>query len=694
MLAGMFSLPEVRHAALALLAFAAAVPADLLGAPWPLVAVLYGACYVAGGWEPAWSGVQALREKTLDVDILMIVAALGAAAIGQWLDGALLIVIFAGSGALEAVMTARTRASITGLLDLAPETAHRLDGSPVPVASLQVGDLLLVRPGEKLPADGVVVEGASEIDASSLTGEPLPVTRRAGDPVFAGTLNGTGALRVRVTVDPAETVVAGIAAQVERAAETKSKCQLWVERVEQRYSVIVVLAAIAVFVVPLLLGEDLRSALLRAMTFMIVASPCAIVLATMPPLLAAIAVAGRRGVLLKEAGVVEALAEVDAVVLDKTGTVTSGRPQVRSVEPLAGWSADEVLALAAGAEQGSEHVLARAVLGEARRRSLEIPGARETTAIPGEGVTALVERRGRPVRVTVGRPSSDARESGAARHADRCVGAPDSGSGMRESTKRAVPALEGEEGAGRHADGCVGAPDSGSGMRESTKRAVGRAESTGHTAVVVWVEREPVGVLVIADEPRAGARAAIAALSGTVAAPTLLTGDAEGPARAVAARTGITAVRAGLTPADKSAHLPAKALAVGDGLNDAPLLAGAHVGLAVGDGAATLSVEAADGVLMRDPLGSLAPLVVLARRARRIARANLAFAAAVIVALVTWDLVGTLPLALGVAGHELSTVLVCLNGLRILVWPGWSGGEQRRERHAAEDVRDLVGSRA
>ncbi|MCF7552482.1 heavy metal translocating P-type ATPase [Pseudonocardia sp. WMMC193] len=661
----MFSIPEVRHAVFALVAFAAAVPADLLGAPWPLVALLYVACYVAGGWEPAWSGLQALRERTLDVDILMIVAALGAAAIGQWLDGALLIVIFASSGALEAVMTARTRASITGLLDLAPETAHRIDGTVetrVRAADLRIGDEVLVRPGEKIPADGVVLSGTSEVDASSLTGEPLPVRRELGDPVFAGTVNGTGALTVRVRTDPGETVVAGIAAQVERAAETKSDRQLWVERVEQRYSVVVVAAAIAVFVVPLLLGEDLRAALLRAMTFMIVASPCAIVLATMPPLLAAIAVAGRRGVLLKEAGVVEALAEVDAVVLDKTGTVTSGRPQVRSVVPAEGWSESEVLALAAAAEQGSEHVLARAVVGEAERRALRLPTARDTEALPGEGVTALVLYGGSRVQVTVGRPRI----------------------GDQDGTYRA-PAVAGT---------ALSAQDSRSCSSESTKRAVERAERDGHTAVVVWADQEPVGVLVLADEPRAGAGAAIAALRTTVGAPTLLTGDAEGPARAVAARTGIIAVRAGLTPAEKSAHLPPRALAVGDGLNDAPLLAGAHVGLAVGDGAATLSVEAADGVLVRDPLGALAPLVVLARRARRIARANLAFAAAVIVALVTWDLVGTLPLALGVAGHELSTVLVCLNGLRILVRPGWSAGQERGERHAAQDVRDVVGSRA
>ncbi|MFC5949407.1 heavy metal translocating P-type ATPase [Pseudonocardia lutea] len=648
----MLSLPEVRSAALALLSFAAAVPADLLGAPWPLVALLYLACYVTGGWEPARSGLQALRGRTLDVDLLMIVAALGAAAIGQHLDGALLIVIFASSGALEAVMTARTRASITGLLDLAPETARRLaDGreEQVRAADLVVGDEVVVRPGEKIPADGTVREGATEVDASTLTGEPLPVRRGPGDEVFAGTLNGTGTVRVRVDRDPADTVVAGIAAQVERAAETRSRRQLFVERVEQRYSVVVVVAALALLVVPLLAGADFRETLLRAMTFMIVASPCAVVLATMPPLLAAVAVAGRRGVLLKDAGVVEALAEVDAVALDKTGTVTRGRPEVRAVEPLDGRPADALRALDAAVEEGSEHVLGRAVVAEARRRGLRLPEMRDFAALPGEGVRAV--RLAAPGRsgptVTVGRPGADL-------------------------------------------------DPRGSGI-------VAEAEREGHTAVVVREGDRPVGLLVLADEVRPGAAQAVAAVGAAVAPPLLLTGDAEGPARRVGDRIGIGKVRAGLLPAAKAAAVEeldrdgGRDLAAGDGLNDAPLLATAHVGLAVGEGAGTLSVEAADGVLLRDPLGALAPLAGLARRARRIARANLAFAALVIVGLVTWDLVGTLPLALGVAGHELSTVLVCLNGLRLLLWPGWPVGSERGERgerHAAEQPGDLVGSRA
>jgi heavy metal translocating P-type ATPase len=624
----LLSLPEVRWAALALAAFALAVPAEMLGAPAPLVAALYAACYLAGGWEPAMEGLRALRERTLDVDLLMIVAALGAAAIGQYLDGALLIVIFASSGALEAVMTARTRAGITGLLDLAPERANRVgpDGEQqVRAADLAVGDEVVVRPGERVPADGTVLDGVTEIDTASLTGEPLPVRRGTGDEVHAGTVNGTGSIRVRVDKDPADTLVAGIAAQVGRAAETKSRRQLFVERIERRYSVLVVVGALALVAVPLAFGADLRGTLLRAMTFMIVASPCAIVLATMPPLLAAIAVAGRRGVLLKDATVVETLAEADAVALDKTGTVTRGRPEVRDVRPLAG-TADALLALAAAAEAGSEHVLGRAVVAEARRRGLALAPATDFAAVPGSGVRAVVGGR----EVWVGRS--------------------------------ATPAVD-------------------------------------HTVVDVLVDGEPAGTLVLADELRPGARAAVAALADAVGeAPALLTGDAAGPAEGVAARVGVSRVHAGLLPADKAAIVDGWraegriVLAVGDGINDAPLLATADVGLAVAEGAGSLSTEAADGVLLRDPLGAPAPLVTLARRACRVARANLAFAAAVIVGLVVWDLAGTLPLAVGVAGHELSTVLVCLNGLRLLVRPGWPEAVEGGERHGAQERGHLVGA--
>ncbi|MBN9736961.1 MULTISPECIES: heavy metal translocating P-type ATPase [unclassified Pseudonocardia] len=635
------ALPEVRWAGAALLAFLAATGLSLAGAPWSVVVALYLACYVLGGWEPAVEGVKALAEKRLDVDLLMVVAAAAAASIGQWFDGGLLIVIFATSGALEAVMTARTRADIDSLLDLAPETATLVeDGTErrVPAAGLVAGQTVVVRPGERIPGDGRVLDGVSEVDTAALTGEPVPVRREAGDDVLAGTVNGTGVLRVRVLRDAADTVVAGVAAQVERAAGTKANRQLFIEKVEQRYSVIVVVATVLLLAVPLLLGAAFEETLLRAIVFMIVASPCAIVLATMPPLLAAVAVAGRRGTLVKDVTVLEALADVDSVVLDKTGTLTSGRPQVVAATALGGRSTDDVLALAAAAEVGSEHVLGRAVRRHALDRGLDLPVATGFAAVPGEGVRASVGGH----EVLVGRPE------------------------------------------------LLDAPDGPAGA------LVAEVQEAGRTAVVVLVGGAPVGVLGLADEPRPGAAEALADVRRVVGGePEVLTGDALRPARVLADRLGLTGVRAGLLPADKvdvvrerqdAGH---RVLAAGDGINDAPLLASADVGLVVSDGAGALSLEAADGVLTRDPLGSLAPLVALARRARRIARANLAFAAAVIVVLVGWDLVGTLPLVVGVAGHELSTVLVCLNGLRLLVG---ARRDDRRGRTAAAPVEDRVGA--
>ncbi len=327
-----WSLPEVRWALLATVLFVVGGLAQLAGTPPWLYWTLYLACYVTGGWEPGWAGLQALRDKTLDVDLLMVAAAIGAAAIGQVFDGALLIVIFATSGALEAVATKRTEDSVRGLLDLAPDTATRITNGGaeevVDTAVLDVGDVLMIRPGERIGGDGTVVDGASEVDQATITGEPLPVDKATGDEVFAGTVNGTGTLRVRVTRPAADTVIARIVAMVSEASASKAKMQLFIEKIEQRYSIGMVLATIALFTIPLLLGADLQPTLLRAMTFMIVASPCALVLSTMPPLLSAIANAGRHGVLVKSAVVLEKLSTVTHVAFDKTGTLTEGSPQL------------------------------------------------------------------------------------------------------------------------------------------------------------------------------------------------------------------------------------------------------------------------------------------------------------------------------------------------------------------------------
>ena len=392
-----YALPEVRWATVATVLFVLGLVAQFGGAqPW-LWWALYLACYVTGGWEPGLAGLQALRDKSLDVDLLMIVAAIGAAAIGQVLDGGLLIVIFATSGALEAFLTQRTADSVRSLLDLAPESATVItesgDETVVDAAALSVGDVIVVRPGERIGGDGQVISGASDVDQASITGEPLPVAKNPGDEVFAGTLNGTGVLRVRVDRAAADTVVARIVLMVQEASATKAKAQLFIEKVEQYYSIGVVAATLAVFFVPLALGVALQPALLRAMTFMIVASPCAVVLATMPPLLAAMATAGRNGVLVKSAVVMEQLGSISAVAFDKTGTLTQGTPQLVDVEAVdeTRYDTDTILTWAAAAEHPSEHPLAQAIVAAATEHGVRLPAARDFDSAPGRGVRATID---------------------------------------------------------------------------------------------------------------------------------------------------------------------------------------------------------------------------------------------------------------------------------------------------------------
>lgn len=630
-------LAEVRRAGTAAVLFAAAIAAPLLAAPGWAGSLLLAGCYLAGGWDSALTGLQALRKKVLDVDLLMIVAALGAAAIGQPHDGGLLIVIFATSGALEAAVVTRTQNSVRSLLALAPDEATRLgpDGSEsiCDARQLVVGDLVLVRPGERIGADGNVESGASDVDQAALTGEPLPVQKQPGDRVWAGTLNGNGVLRVRVARPAHEWVVARIVALVQEAVATKADTQLFVERLEQRYSIGVVGGTLALFAIPLALGSELTPALLRAMTFMIVASPCALVLATMPPLLSAIANASRHGVLVKHVTVMERLGLTTIVAFDKTGTLSEGTLAVTAVNVVGDLDAPQgaLLALAASAEQPSEHPIGRAIVAAALNRGLPLATACNFRSHPGRGVEAEVEGR----RVEVASPASLARPSATAHSGPVAL------------------------------------------MASALERS-------GRTAVIVFVDGVPGGVLGLSHQARAEAAEAVAALRVlTGRGPVLLTGDNTGAAASVAGEVGIEDVRGGLLPhhkVDVIRELQASGqivLMVGDGVNDGPALAAADLGVAMRHGS-DLALETADAVIVHNDLTTLPDVIDLSRRASRVVKQNLTIAAVAILCLATLDIAGRLPLTLGVAGHEGSTVLVGLNGLRLLRSSHWRAHARRR----------------
>ncbi|MBA4024592.1 MAG: heavy metal translocating P-type ATPase [Gordonia sp.] len=621
-----FSIAEVRWASVALLLFTIGLALQLSPMPEWTYWAAYLACYLAGGWEPAIEGLRALRHKTLDVDLLMIVAALGAAGIGQVFDGALLIVIFATSGALEAVLTQRTADSIRGLLSLSPEQALRVDAKGVQTtvnpSDLSIGDTIIVRPGERIGGDGRVVTGASEVDQSTITGESVAAQKRPGDDVYAGTMNGTGMLTVEIIRDPNDTVIARIVAMVHDASSTKAKTQLFIERVEQYYSSIVVASTVAIFAVPLLFGAHLESALLRAMTFMIVASPCAVVLATMPPMLAAMATAARNGVLVKSAVVMERLREIDLVAFDKTGTLTEGMPRVRTVRALPGADIEpaEILALAGAVERHSEHPLATAITDAAWRSDDKLTTATDFASTPGIGVHGFVAGR----RIDLSRP-------------------------------HVCP------------------------LTPAARALVDELEQSGLTVVLVGIDNTAVGLLGLRDTIRTESPQAVTQITQlTGQRPILLSGDNQQVATATAASVGITDARAGLLPDAKAAAVQelrdrgCAVLVVGDGVNDAPALATAHTGVAMGQRGSDLTLDTADAVLIHDDLRGLVGVVKLSQRAHRIVIANLAIAATFIVTLVIWDLTATLPLPLGVAGHETSTVIVALNGMRLLSQRSWS----------------------
>ncbi len=621
---------EALFVALTLAGLVAGWLAGRLGAPL-VAAVAYGVAYVFGGWDGLRNGIDALRHRTVDVDLLMVLAALGALVIGAPAEGATLLFLFSLSNLLQHYAIGRSRRAIQALMELRPDRARVLrEGQEVemPVEEVRVGEVFVLRPGDRVPLDGVIVRGESALDESSITGESMPVDKGPGQEVFAGTINTTGSLEVRVTRPASASTLARMIKLVEQAQSEKAVTQRLIDRLEQPYALGVLAMTVLAIVIPAaFLNEPFARAFYRAMTLMVAASPCAVVISTPAAVLSAIAAGARRGVLFKGGVYVEALARVRAIAFDKTGTLTEGRTRLVQVgvREAAGLSEDELLRLAAAVQQRSEHHLARATVAAARERGLTIPEAEGFQAVVGGGVRAVVE--------------------GATLH---------------------VGNLRYFEAAWRAADGF-----------DQGRAAVEALARQGRTAVLVVRERdgqrEVLGWLAFADRLRPGAAETIRRLRALgVAHVALLTGDNRHVAEAIGREAGVDAVHAELLPAQKVARVKAlvdhygAAAMVGDGVNDAPALAAATVGIAMGDAGTDVALETADVVLMRDDLAELPYVLELSRATRRTLLVNFAIAFGMMGLMIGAILLQGLPLPLAVVGHEGSTVLVSLNGLRLL----------------------------
>jgi Cd2+/Zn2+-exporting ATPase len=593
-------------------------------APASVSTALFALAYIAGGTFAAHTALRDLfLERTVSVDFLMIAAAIGAAFVGHWEEGAILLGLFSTSNALEHHALGRTQRAVRALMDLSPAVATVIRDEReevVPVEALRLGDVVLVRPGERVAVDGCVLAGETAIDQSAITGESIPVTKGVGDTCFAGTINSYGAIQVRVDRLHQESTLAKIVQFVEEAQAEKSETQRFTDRFEGWYAVGVIGVSTLVGIIPpLLLGHAWEPSIYRAITLLVVASPCALVISTPASTLSALANAARNGILFKGSAYLEEIGVTRTIAFDKTGTLTHGRPELTDIVALGnGWSEERVLRLAASAENLSEHHMATAIVRGAGERALPLAEATGFRAYPGMGIVAQVDTD----EVLIGN--------------------------VMLFAEFGVPV----------------SPD--------VVAQADRLRDAGKTAVFVGDRAAVRGLIAVADTLRPSARGVIEALQARgIARIVILTGDNARVAAAIGAELGIAEVYADLLPEAKlrlieTLKADGPVTMVGDGVNDAPALATASIGVAMGGAGTDVALETADVVLMADDLGKLPYAIDLSRRTRRTIRQNLTFSLAVIVTLVLATLTRGIPLPLGVVGHEGSTVIVVLNGLRLL----------------------------
>lgn len=601
-----------------------------LGGAAPAISIaLYIVAIVIGGYYFAREAIEELIfEREVGIELLMAVAALVAAVMGQVAEAAILVFLYSISEAAEGYTEAKTRASIKALMELAPKVALvRREGGEVeiPVEELVVGDVFIVKPGQALATDGVVIAGISNVNQAPVTGESMPVEKQPGGSVFAGSLNGEGALEVRATKTLAENTISRIIRMVEEAQEKKGKSQRFIERFGNRYSpAVLVIGILIAIVAPLLLGGAWQTWIIRATVFVVAAAPCALAISIPITLVASLGTAARQGVLIKGGLYLEEMAKIKVVALDKTGTITHGKPEVtdvltaRRVGSAAQFPEQDVLAIAAGIERRSEHPLAKAILRQCEEQNITPVDVTAFRALTGAGASAYFKG----MTIYIGSPGF-----------------------FEQQLKVSLNDLQLD---------------------------INRLQGEGKTVVAVGDESGAYGLIAIRDNVRANARRAVAAMhEAGIEKIVMLTGDNERTAKAIAREVGIDEVHAELKPEDKVRVVRELAkrgpvAMVGDGVNDAPALAEATVGIAMGAAGSDVALETADVALMADDLEKFVYALKLAKRNQGVVQQNLGLSALVIGALVIGAVAGLFTLPIAVIGHEISEFIVIASGLRML----------------------------
>jgi Cd2+/Zn2+-exporting ATPase len=603
------------------------VVASRMGATVVLVVAIYVGAYVFGAFDLVGHALGTLKRGRVafDIDLLMLLAAIGAALLGEWAEGAFLLFLFSLAHALEHYALGRARASIRALADLAPPTARVQRGDTVesvPVAAVQIGERVLVSPAERVPVDGRIISGRSAINQAPITGESVPVDKAEGDEVFAGTINGEGALTIETTKASGDRTLDRVIQLVEEAQTQKAPTQVFTERFERVFVPSVLVADALLILVPPLIGVwDWSTSFYRGMALLVASSPCALALGTPATVLAGVAQAARRGVLVKGGMHLENLGTINAIALDKTGTLTVGQPEVTDVLPAEDVSADELLRIAAAVEIQSRHPLAAAVVRKGNAAGVPGLAATDVQSVTGRGIRATVEGR----KVEIGNPRL---------FAEAAVSVP--------------PAISEE---------------------------VASLQKAGRSVMLVRQDDRWLGVIGLADRPREGVREVLDRLRRVgMKRIVMLTGDHLAVGEAIGKEVGVDEVKGELLPEDKVTAIQAlvrehgRVAMVGDGVNDAPALAQATVGIAMGAAGTATALETADVALMADDLGRLPFAIGLSRRARAVIRQNLYLSLAVIALLVFATTTGRFGIGPAVFVHEGSTLVVIGNALRLLLY--------------------------